>query len=199
VNRPGHQFLAGAALARHETGAAADGDLGQNGEQVPHAVILADDIGEGVLPGQFLPQFGDEGQIAEYLDTAADRPVLVTQDASGDADGDPPAGGVDDVDGLADYRLSGVERTAQGAIRFADAGAKDITTGAADGLLAADTGDLFGSTVEGGDTPVLVDSEDTVGRGVENGGGVLQVELVVVVDLEFVVHPWFLSSATDST
>jgi hypothetical protein len=57
---------------------------------------------------------------------------------------------------------------AQGAGRFADAGAKYVAAALAEGLHAGHTGDLFGGAVEGSNSPFPVHREDAIGDGVQD-------------------------------
>ena len=168
------------ALARatgpfHHYRAVAFGHGRQEVEQLAHGLAAAMDVGERILLVRLPAQLLHDPQIAKALDAAQDPTALVLQRGGRDADGNPLALRVDDVDHFVGDRAVRGQRLLQRTGTLANAGPKHLATPLADGLHAVDTGDLSRCLIERPHAPIGVHREHTVGHRIQH----LAVEAVV--------------------
>jgi hypothetical protein len=169
MDGPGHDLLAGTALALDEDRRLGGGHGADAAEDLLHRLALADEIGKRV----FVEELGLEGfdlaAVADDADAAEDVAVAVPQKIRGEKGREAPAVLGDEVGDAVLYRLLILEGPFQRTVGIADAGAQDLAAGEAEDFLFGKTGHLFGAAGEAGDAHVEVDGVDAVGDGVDDG------------------------------
>ena len=112
--------------------------------------------------------------VPENFHPADDIIVFVYEQGGGHGYGNFFLLAVDDICGGGDIGSAFFHGLFQGAVHLAHIGPEHLPAVAADGIFSADTGDFFGSPVERGDLPVVVNGEYPVGNAFQdNLGGFL--------------------------
>jgi hypothetical protein len=127
-----------------------------------HPVVSAQHVRKHVVIAQLFPQFLDKREITKCFHAAHEAPLLIPEGRGAYADGNPLPRGRHYIYMLIDYGLACFKSSAQGAVAFANVGAKYLTTRPANCFPAADSGDVFGCLIKGCDDPVMVHCEDAV-------------------------------------
>ena len=166
------KLLAGAAFALNEYVGDAVGNRGQKRQHFVHPVVAAYDVAERIGVVQFPFQFLFRAQVAECLDPADNLAGRVFQECGRNADRYGHAVGTYDIYRQVFHRFAGFHRSPEGTPRLAYRRPEYIAALLADRIRAVDAGDFLSGTVERGDPPILVDSENTVADGVEDDGGI---------------------------
>ncbi len=135
VNGPGDEFLSRAALTLDENRAGAVCYIRKNAEEFMHPVIPGDDVLEGIACFDLLSKLLFQTEIPKCFHGADNPVVFVAQQRRGDADGQPPAFGIDDVDRAVDHRFSRFHGFLQKAAAVADLGLEYILAALSHGIL----------------------------------------------------------------
>ena len=149
--------------------AVALGDQTHDFEQTDHGGASPDDIFKSVSAAKLFLELFHLSQILERLHTSNDIAGAVSQQRRRDANGDKVPLLIDDMGRCVDDRLSACHRAAKSAVLFAYICPENIKAETSDGRVAADASDSLGCRVEGRDSPVLIDRENTLIYGIQDG------------------------------